>query len=135
MRLLLIGIIPLLMLSCASKEKETTNPFDPLTLERVLKIGETDQAGVVRELGSPNIVARSSSGEESWTYSRMSYNRNGTNAGIGLSTLGYLGGGFLIPGANVGMEESSQSSASMDLVLTFDESHVLSSYNILQTQY
>lgn len=135
MRFGFIVFMSFMLIGCAGTKKAEKNPFDALTLEKLLVVGETAQSDIVKELGSPNVVAKSSREGEVWTYTRMSQNSDSSYGDVGLSALTALAGVWFLPSASVGGSSSSQSSESMDLVLTFDEGHVLADYSVVQTKY
>lgn len=123
------------MVSCASQQEQKHNPFDPLTLDRLLVVGKTQQGQILKELGSPNIVSKDSKKGEVWTYTRMSYDHGSSHADVGLLALGAVAGMWFLPGISGGSSSSSSSSKSMDLVLSFAEGDLLSDYSIVKTTY
>ncbi len=135
MRITFMLFLSLIFVSCASSSSDKKNPFDPLTLEKLLVVGKTPQTQVLKELGSPNIVSKSSREGEVWTYTRMSYDSSEVYGDVGLSVIGALASGWFIPSASVGGGNNSSSSNSMDLVLSFDLENTLSDFSILKTKY
>lgn len=125
----------LVFVSCSSNPKESKNPFDPITLERVLVKDESEKRDVLRELGSPNIVAKSSDGGETWTYTRQFVETEGGYASVGMGLLTVVGGAWMLPTVRAGGDQSSTRSKSLDLVIDFNESHKLSSYSLVTSQY
>ena len=132
MKSLIVCFLCLAAVGCASKEK--SNPFDPLTLEKVLVVGESDQQTVVNEFGQPNQVARGSNVGETWTYANHSTNFNSSSQSVGLGLLGYFSSG-LFSGLRFGSYGGSTSSKSMSLVINFDEENLLASYQIVESSF
>lgn len=110
--------------SCASRSqpKQKSNlTFG--TIKSSIKKGETNQAQVVQLLGSPNIVTKNSQKEEVWTYSRQSFDSESGSAGASLI---FVGGSKAF---------SSSSSASFDLIITYDKNDVVKDYSVVQSQF
>jgi outer membrane protein assembly factor BamE (lipoprotein component of BamABCDE complex) len=85
--------------------------------------GQTTQAEVLQLLGSPNITTKNRDGNEVWTYSRQSFDAES----------GSFGGGIILFGGNQAF--SSASSATFDLILTFDANDVVQDYSVVQSQF
>ncbi|NDD67057.1 hypothetical protein EBZ35_05350 [bacterium] len=84
-----------------------------------IKEGETTQADVLRLFGAPNLVTRSSEGEEVWNYNRMSVDNSSS------------GFGFLIGSKAI----SSSASRSIDVIIVFNKADVVKSYKVIQASY
>jgi len=123
------------IVGCSSNQKESKNPFDPITLERVLKKDESEKRDVLRELGAPNIVAKSSDGSETWTYTKQFIETEGGYASVGMGLLTMVGASWMLPSVRVGGDQSSTRSKSLDLVLDFNEAHILSNYSLVTSQF
>jgi hypothetical protein len=124
-----------IMIGCSSNPKGSKNPFDPITLERVLIKDESEMRDVLRELGAPNIIAKSSDGGETWTYSKQFVETEGGYASVGLGLLTMVGGSWMLPGVRVGGDQSSTRSKSLDLVIDFNPAHKLSHYSLVSSQF
>ena len=123
------------VVGCSTTPKESKNPFDPLTPERVLKKNESQMRDVLRELDAPNIVAKSSDGGETWTYSKQFVESEGGYASVGLGLLTMVGAAWMLPRVQVGGDQSSTRSKSLDLIFDFDEAHLLSNYSLVTSQF
>jgi hypothetical protein len=65
----------------------------------------------------------------------MSSSSSDSYGQVGLSALGAVAGLWFLPSASIGGGSATQSSNSMDLVLIFNEKHLLSDYSVVQTKY
>ena len=106
---------------------QTTPPqkstFTPAVAKALLKKGETNQAQILSQWGSPNMVTRNSSGQEVWSYSKQSFESKQGSGGIG----------FLIGGGSKAVSQSSTSS--FEVLITFDSQGIVQDYNIISSQY
>jgi outer membrane protein assembly factor BamE (lipoprotein component of BamABCDE complex) len=124
----LIPIIALAFLICSSQSFADTVDFQKSNLtygiiKSKLKKGETSQNDILQLIGSPNIVTKNRSGKEVWTYDKIS---SDAHANVGYGSLVVLGGAF----AN-----SSSSSKSVTLMITFDDKDVIEDYSFIQSAY
>lgn len=123
MTALLVGtVVGVSACSTSSKPVQKSNLSFGAVKKTIVK-GKTNQADIVQLLGSPNIVTKNSKGHEIWTYSRQSYD----------SESGSFGGGLLLIGGNKAF--SSSSSASFDLIITFDKQDVVEDYSVISSQF
>ena len=85
--------------------------------------GQTTQAEILQTFGPPNIMTRNRSGEEVWTYDKISSESK--------SSGGY--GTLIILGAGGSKHSSSQKT--MTLILTFNPRDVVKDYSVMATQF
>lgn len=85
--------------------------------------GQTTQAEILQTFGPPNIMTRNRSGEEVWTYDKISSESK--------SSGGY--GTLIILGAGGSKHSSSQKT--MTLILTFNSRDVVKDYSVMATQF
>ena len=120
--LLTVGGVVLNGCSTSQKPQQKSNLSFGTVKKTIIK-GKTSQADVVQTLGSPNIVTKNSKGEEVWTYSRQSFD----------SESGSFGGGLIFVGGSKAF--SSASSASFDLILTFNKHDIVKDYSVVSSQF
>lgn len=124
MRLYFLIVSSFLLFSCASHEQPVQK--SNLTFSNVKKgivKRKTTQAEIINMLGSPNLTTRNQKGEEVWTYSRQS-----TDSESGGSFFGVL-----LAGGNKAF--SSTSSATFDLIITFNSQDIVEDYSVVQSQF
>jgi outer membrane protein assembly factor BamE (lipoprotein component of BamABCDE complex) len=119
-----------LAVSCASQsEKNTKNPFDPLTLKENLLLGKTTQAQLMETFGAPDMVTEDGSKEDIWAYNQRK--SESSNSGISSGMLAFLPIAPLAAfdiGGSLGKRESGTKSTT--LMLYFDKKKVLKNYNL-----
>jgi hypothetical protein len=81
--------------------------------------GETTQDEITKLFGAPNIMTKNKSGEEVWTYDKISVSSSDVNAKL------------LV----VGGSASSTSSKSMILVITFGEKDIVKDYAVMAQEF
>lgn len=120
----------ILITSCASQsEKDTKNPFDPLTLKESLVIGKTTQAQLMETFGAPDMVTEDGSKEDIWAYNQSK--NESSNSGLSTGMLAFLPIAPLAAlniGGNLGKSESG--SKSVTLMLYFDKAKILKNYSL-----
>lgn len=116
-----------LMHSCATfpRDEETYNRSNLTagTVKKEIIKGKTSQSEVINLFGSPNLVTMNSDGEEVWDYNRMSYT---TKAGTDGGSLIFWGGSRAM---------SSATTKSFDLIINFDKSGIVKSYNVIAASF
>ena len=109
---------------CKSTQTEkATNPLTVGEVKRTIVKGQTNQSEIMTTFGSPNMVTRNKRDQEVWSYSRMSFDSKRSDA---------FGGLLFFGGSKA---TASQSSASFDLIITFDKKDVVTDYEVIQTKY
>ncbi len=125
----------LVIASCSSTpEKDTKNPFDPITLKENLIEGKTTQTQMLQAFGAPDMITEDSSKEDVWTYSQTKQESKGSNIGAGLF-------GFMpIPVAslidlNGSLSKNETSSKSISLIVCFDKKKIVKNYRLNKMKY
>ena len=87
--------------------------------------GKTTQAEILELFGAPNLVTTNSDGNEVWNYSRSSM-QTGADARGYSSFWGDQAGQSVI---------STASTASMDLIITFDKNDIIQNYKVISSSF
>lgn len=97
--------------------------------------GQTTQAEIINLFGAPNIMTKNKSGEEVWTYDKISVSASeaagSIGGGIGGVGTSVIGGGV----AGLGGSTSSTSSRSMTLSITFDDKDIVKDYAVMMQEF
>lgn len=117
-------IFTIIINNCASPEKppQKSNLTVGVVKTKIVK-GQTTQNDIVNLLGSPNIITKNAEGNEVWTYSRQSYD----------AEAGSIGGSIIIFGGSKAF--SSSSSATFDLIITFDQKSIVKDYSVVSSKF
>lgn len=123
-KILSIAMVALSVLSCNSYKYGTDGPSQKSNLTygmvktKLIK-GSTTQAEVLELFGAPNLISKSKSNNEVWSYNKMSVEEK---AG---STDFFTG------------RRASQSSTSrsFDLIITFTDNEIIEDYSVISTSY
>lgn len=117
---LLVGIA-----SCASpsNKPEQKSNLTMGTVKSQIEKGKTNQAEIIKLLGSPNITTKNRQNDEVWTYSRQSTD----------SESGAHGWSAIFAGSNKAF--SSTASSTFDLIITFDKNDVVKDYSVVSSQF
>ena len=101
--------------------------------------GQTNQTEILNLFGAPNITTRNKSGEEVWTYDKVSVTKEDIAGGvsIGGGGLGIGGGGASAMGGSAGVSGSSAStsSKSLTLIITFGEKDIVKDYAVMAQEF
>ena len=120
MRALTIICLVFLLFSLGCQENQATKGNSALTAgmvkQKIIK-GETTQSEIVEVFGSPNIVTKNKSGNEVWTYDRISAEKS---SGDTFWTLGLFGASD---------NRSSTSSKTFTLMIEFDGGDVVKDFS------
>ena len=122
-------ICTLLLFSCAANNQSE----DRLTLGTVqshVSKGQ-NQTDILKILGSPNIITMDVQGREVWTYDRIS-KKSSSRGGFGFllfNPLTWFGGGATSYG------ESSSSSKSLTVIITFDDNKNVSDFTYQSLEF
>ena len=116
---------------------------DKLTLGKVqsqIKKGMS-QAEVLEVLGSPNIVTKNSSGNEVWTYDKISSSQSSSNNASATYGQAQLGNGFwafLFGGTTNSVQSSSNrdvESKSLTVIITYNNDKIVSNFTYQSLKY
>jgi len=101
--------------------------------------GQTNQAEILNMFGAPNITTKNKSGEEVWTYDKISVTKEDIAGGvsIGGGGLGIGGGGASAIGGAAGVSGSSSavSSKSLTLIITFGGNDIVKDYAVMAQEF
>lgn len=118
----------ILLSSCAQFPKEQQEPAQLSNLtfaivkSKIVK-GQTTQEEILKIFGSPNIITKNRNNDEVWNYSKMSYRAtSGEDNREGL----FWSGSRAV---------SSTTTASFDLIITFDENDVVIDYSVISAKF
>jgi hypothetical protein len=131
MKLIILPLLAFIFFSCATNKPTQKSNLTFANVKRTIIKGQTNQSEIIQFLGSPNITTRNKKSEEVWTYSRQSYDtESGSFGGVGV---GVGGGLFGIFGGSKAFDTSS--SATFDLIITFDEKDVVKDYSVVSSKF
>jgi len=130
------GVILLCTIGCSSDNPVKRDPVTFGFAKKYLVKGQTSQAEVVQTFGAPNIITRSTSGGENWTYEKVALESSGKSGGIGVLGGGIIGGaGLLGGGGSYGGYSEKGSSKTVTLTIYFDDRDVVSDYSVMETHF
>jgi len=107
----------LLVVSCASVQPVQKGNLTAGMVKTTIIKGETIQNDILEVFGAPNIITKNKSGDEVWTYEKMSV-ESGTSAVVGTA--------ILVSGAG---SRTSSSSRTFTLMIEFDDNDVVKDYS------
>lgn len=128
-------ILLLTCIGCSSTNITTTNAITPeqksnLTVGMIKKKvirGKTTQNEVMTLFGAPNIITTNTRGNEVWNYNKSSY-----QAGTARKKMGW---DLLLLGSSKSSALSNTSTASMDLIITFNPNGIVEDYKIISSTF
>lgn len=106
-------------LSGCQDEDRTSSKLTAGVVKVAIKEGETTQSDILKLFGAPNLVTRSTMGDEVWNYNRISSDQSA-------SAFGFLFGSKAV---------ASSSSRSIDLLITFNPNDTVKTYKLIQASY
>lgn len=115
--LLLITGAFFLLSGCASVQPVQKSNLTPGMVKTKIIKGRTTQNEILQVFGSPNIITKNKSGDEVWTYDKVSVEAGGSEAYGTIVVAGVAGG------------SSSTSSRTFTLMIEFDEKDVVKDYS------
>ena len=106
----------LLVVGCSNAPRETTSKL-PLGLAQSTVTKGANQSEIIKVLGAPNIISKDKSGNETWTYDRISRDaQSNSRTGAGFGALF----GWAFAGGS-SSSSSSMSNKSLTVIITFDD--------------
>lgn len=136
--------------TCVSNLKAPPSPgggqksnLTPGMVKTTIAEGVTSQGEILSVFGAPNIVTRDTSGREVWTYSVQSVSKSAASAEVGgsfgagaagVADSAIIGGGGSVSGGKSG-SVSQTSSSTFTLMITFNASDVVETYQMQSTQF
>lgn len=106
-----------LIFGCASVEPAQKSNLTPGMVKTKIIKGQTIQNEVLEVFGAPNIVTKNKSGNEVWTYDKVSFDTS-TSEGYGTIIIAGVGGG-----------KGSASTRTFTLMVEFDDKGVVKDYS------
>lgn len=106
----------LLVVGCSNAPRETTSKLT-LGLAQSTVTKGANQSEIIKVLGAPNIISKDKSGNETWTYDRISRDaQSNSRTGAGFGALF----GWVFAAGN-SSSSSSMSNKSLTVIITFDD--------------
>ena len=106
----------LLVVGCSNAPRETTSKLT-LGLAQSTVTKGANQSEIIKVLGAPNIISKDKSGNETWTYDRISRDaQSNSRAGAGFGALF----GWVFAGGS-SSSSSNMSNKSLTVIITFDD--------------
>ena len=115
---LLLTVVTFVLSGC-QEEDRTTSKLTAGVVKVAIKEGETTQSDILKLFGAPNLVTRSTTGDEVWNYNRLSSDQSS-------SAFGFLFGSKAV---------ASSTSRSIDLLITFNPNETVKTYKLIQASY
>ncbi|MCX5679789.1 MAG: hypothetical protein NTZ95_03940 [Candidatus Omnitrophica bacterium] len=118
-KLVVLIIIALFMLqghANAAESVQKSNLTAGMAKSKIIK-GQTTQTQILEIFGSPNIITKNKSGNEVWTYDKVSVDKSATE--------GY--GNILVAG--IAKENYSSSARTFTMMIEFDDNEVVKDYS------
>jgi len=97
--------------------------------------GQTNQAEVLSLFGAPNITTKNKSGEEVWTYDKISVTKEDIASGISIGGGGLVGAGVIGGAAGVSSSSSATTSKSITLLITFTDKDIVKDYAVMAQEF
>lgn len=147
MNILRLGVFTIMVagfMGCSSPNSiQTPTHLTTAQVKRSLTVGVTTQEEVVKALGTPNMLLKSSSRGETWTYDQVRVD----STSIGFNLLGGIGGisttnkggetGSILGGGGAQITDMNESSSvrTMTVLIKFDENGVVCDYQMMYTAF
>ena len=116
-KLITISLFLIFIAGCATVQPAQKSNLTPGMEKTTIIKGETTQTEILEVFGAPNIITNNKSGNEVWTYDKVSID---SSASAGYGTLVIVG---------VGSSRSGTSSRTFTLMIEFDDREVVKEYS------
>jgi len=116
-KLSMILLMLIFIAGCATVQPAQKSNLTPGMVKTTIIKGQTTQTEILEVFGSPNIITRNKSGNEVWTYDKVSID---SSASAGYGTLVIVG---------VGSARGATSSRTFTLMIEFDNQEVVKDYS------
>lgn len=130
MKKIFCGFIFLFCVGCSNTNMIVPEQKSNLTVGMIKKEiveGKTSQSDIMTLFGAPNIITTNSKGNEVWNYSKSSYQSGSESKSSGWS--------LLLLGSSKSSALSNSSTASMDLIITFDAKGIVENYKVISSAF
>lgn len=111
--------------STKSTDEDSANMLTAGMIKSKVIKGRTSQKEVLKIFGAPNVINKTASGLETWTYDRQTYDSNSSANGC----LGLYGGSNALGMGAVSQSTSSSGSRSITLQIEFDSNDIVKDYS------
>ena len=118
-KLIILIVVALFMLqgyAIAAESVQKSNLTAGMAKTKITK-GQTTQTQILEIFGSPNIITKNKSGNEVWTYDKVSVEKD--------DTAGYLN----VVVAGISKSGSSSSARTFTMMIEFDDNEVVKDYS------
>ncbi|MEW6170516.1 MAG: hypothetical protein AB1472_03020 [Candidatus Omnitrophota bacterium] len=133
MKKILSGVVlGLFVLGCATTTKSNLTPG---MAKKYLVKGETSQSEVLQIFGAPNIITKNKSGNEVWTYDKISSEAATSHIGGAGGVIGLPGTTPAVGGMTAGGARSSSSTRTLTLIIEFDENDVVKDFSYRSSEF
>lgn len=123
-------ILLLACVGCSNTDMIVPEQKSNLTVGMIKKEiikGQTTQNDIMTLFGAPNIITTNAKGNEVWNYSKSSYQAGAERKSSGWS--------LLLLGSSKSSALSNASTASMDLIITFDSKGIVEDYKVISAAF
>ncbi|MFC1704292.1 hypothetical protein ACFL1E_05900 [Candidatus Omnitrophota bacterium] len=115
-KMFIVSLAGLLLLGCAAQSSQKSNLTAGMVKKEIIK-GVTTQTDILEVFGAPNIVTKNKSGNEVWTYDKVSVEKAASES-YGTIIIAAIGGA-----------RSSTSTKTFTLMIEFGDSEVVQDYS------
>lgn len=125
-RLIVLLTVVLTVFFAGCSNAKVTEQKSNLTsgmVKKEVEKGITNQNDIMQIFGSPNMVTKNKSGNEVWSYNKMSTDSSQKGGKWNL----------LLVGGNSAVNSSSTST--FDFIITFDENDIVKDYSMISSRY
>ena len=132
----IIALFLILIFSgCMATHSVEKSNLTPGMVKKEIVSGVTSQTEVLNVFGPPNIITKNKSGNEVWTYDKISMDDSSSRMGAGVGG-GGLPGPAIVGAALSGSSSSrSTSSRTFTLMIEFDESDVVKEFSYRSSEF
>ncbi|UCC94775.1 MAG: hypothetical protein JSW40_08180 [Candidatus Omnitrophota bacterium] len=116
-RFWVIAMIGMFLYGCASVQPVEKGRLTPGMAKKQIIKEVTTQTEILEVFGAPNIITKNRSGNEVWTYDKMSVERGSSD----------IYGGFIVVGGTG--TRTSSSMRTFTLMIEFDENEIVKDYS------
>lgn len=121
--IILFTLLLFAVYGCSSVQPVQKSNLTPGMVKTTITKGETTQNEIMKLFGAPNIVTKSKSGNEVWTYDKVSI-ESGSSGAYGTIVVAGIAGG-----------KSSTSTKTFTLMIEFDENDVVKDYSYRSSSF
>lgn len=131
MKKILFALLTLIIVGCSNNttviEPEQKSNLTVGMIKTKIIEGKTTQDEVLKLFGAPNIITTNSEGKEVWNYNKSNYQSGAQGKSSGWS--------LLLVGNSKSSVLSTSSTASMDLIITFNKKNVVETYKVISASF